>query len=130
MPTVLLTLSENASIDPSTGGDVIRRAVARGMECEEMGLDETHISIRLSKGHRAHMLGDLEIEVFGQVYESRLGDRDARANRIAQEVCDELGVECACWINLGMVGYSRVTTTGEEFFSSGTVFTGQDSNDA
>lgn len=117
MPTVYVTVSENIEFNAELAGPTIRQAVARGLDSRSRRLDETHISLRVQQSSKSLMLGDLELEIFGQFFVRRWRSRDRRAYEIANEVARRLEVECACWINLATVGYSRVTTSGEVFFS-------------
>lgn len=115
MPVCYVTLSEaymNVSDDDLT---FIRRAVAEGLDSKSRRLDETHIALRLNHGLRKHMLGDIELDIFAQLYLSRLFSRDRRANIISSIISEHLNCGCATWINLMYVGYSRVTEKGIYF---------------
>ncbi len=63
------------------------------------------------------MLGEVEIDVFAQFFIQRFLSRDKRAMAISRRISQLLNRDCATWINMGIVGYSRVTVGGEAFFS-------------
>lgn len=117
MPVCYITISEKI---PSLSNEQlvqIRKYVAKGLDSHSRRLDETHIAVRLQSSNRDLMLGDIEIDIFSQVYARRLFTRDKRANEIAQNVSSYLNCCCAIWINMGCVGYSRVSETGSVYFS-------------
>ena len=64
------------------------------------------------------MLGDIELDIFAQLYVRRLFSRDKRAHMISEMISQHLGCGCATWINLCMVGYSRVTSEGDFYSDS------------
>jgi hypothetical protein len=63
------------------------------------------------------MLGDIEVEVFAQFFIRRFFSRDKRAEHISRRISKLLGIGCATWIHLNVMGYSRVTIDGQSFFS-------------
>lgn len=117
MPTCYVTVSEDCR--PLTDDDrlAIRIAVAEGLDSKSRRLDFTHVVLRENVGRRSDMLGNVELEVFCQFFVRRFFDRDRRANRISTEVGRLLQGNCAAWINMAVVGYSRVTAAGESFYS-------------
>ena len=111
-----MTLSEGVvlSEDDQQG---LRDIIADRMSSGARYLDCYHIALRFMSGNRAFMLADVEIEVSAQFFWRRHVNRDRRAEAISRDVSHRLGVSCATWINLAVVGYSRVTADGEVFFS-------------
>lgn len=117
MPVCYVTTSDKVNDLTDKQKNYIRKVVARGLDSKSRKLDENHVSLRVIKGDRRRMLADIEVEIFAQLYIRRLFSRDKRANAISEIISKSLGVSCASWINLQMVGYSRVTPDGGEFFS-------------
>lgn len=117
MPVCYITLSELTPMPTAEEINCIRDIVAEGLNSKSRFLDRDHIVIRVQSGKRAFMLGELEIEVFAQLYVRRYFSRDKRAKFISERISELLKRDCATWINMGIVGYSRVTTKGETFFS-------------
>lgn len=117
MPVCFITLSDKVSNLSKQQLAQIRLCVAEGLDSRSRKLDETHITIRLHKGERECMLGDIEIDIFSQLYLRRLFSRDKRANAISKAVSKCLNCCCATWINMGYVGYSRVSREGSVYFS-------------
>lgn len=117
MPVCYITLSDKVPNLSKQQLAQIRRYVAEGLDSRSRKLDETHITIRLQRGERECMLGDVEIDIFSQLYLRRLFSRDKRANAISQAVSNYLKCCCATWINMGYVGYSRVSKGGSVYFS-------------
>ncbi len=117
MPTCFITL--NAAMPDLTHEEVdkIRDIVATALMFGSRFLDRTHIAVRVQRSQRAHMLGDMEIEIFAQFFFRRFLSRDARAQAISRNVSRLVHANCATWINMSIVGYSRVTLDGESFFS-------------
>jgi hypothetical protein len=105
-----LTLSDEQLV-------AVRKAVAAGLDSSARRLDHTHIVLRVLSGRRAHMLGEVELEVVGQFYLRRFLSRDKRAESISQDVSAVIGVDVATWILLLGMGYARVTASGERYFS-------------
>jgi hypothetical protein len=95
----------------------IRDIVADGLNSRARFLDRNHVVVRVHRSKRVHMLGDMEIEVFSQFYIQRFFSRDLRAKKISGKVSSLMGVDCATWINMSVVGYARVTVAGEVFSS-------------
>jgi len=95
----------------------IRDIVAEGMDSKSRLLDRNHIAVRIAEAPRQFMLGEIEIDIFAQFFWRRHFSRDKRANMISTKVSLLLGLDCATWINMCKVGYSRVTKSGESFFS-------------
>lgn len=117
MPVCYVTTSDKVNDLTDKQKDYIRKVVARGLDSKSRKLDENHVALRVIKGDRRIMLADIEVEIFAQLYIRRLFSRDKRANSISEMISKSMGVSCASWINLQMVGYSRVTPDGGEFFS-------------
>lgn len=117
MPVCYITVSDNIANLSKQQVSQIRQFVARGLDSKSRKLDETHISVRLQQGNRESMLGDIELDVFAQFYLRRYFSRDKRANNISRDISKYLNCCCATWINMGNVGYSRVSEKGKEYFS-------------
>lgn len=117
MPICYITLSETLPSLSKQQLLQIRRYVAEGLDSRSRKLDENHIVIRLQHSERVCMLGDVEIDIFSQLYLRRLFSRDKRANIISQNTSKYLECSCATWINMGFVGYSRVTNQGSVYYS-------------
>ena len=117
MPTCHITLSENIPALSEEQLLSIRDIVAEGLNSGARLLDRNHIVLRVNRGLRSHMLGDLEIEVFCQFFVRRFFTRDRRAQCISSRVKDLISFDCATWINMMIVGYSRVDVQGHSFFS-------------
>jgi hypothetical protein len=118
MPICYITISDSINKSYVIGKiNEIRDIVAEGLESKSRLLDRNHIAVRIVKSKRQFMLGELEIDVFAQFFWRRYFSRDKRANFISLKVTHLLGYDCATWINLCQVGYSRVTKYGESFFS-------------
>jgi hypothetical protein len=97
--------------------DEIRDIVAEGLESKSRLLDRNHIAVRIQEMPRQFMLGEIEIDIFAQFFWRRYFSRDKRANFISSKTAKLLGYDCAAWINMCLVGYSRVTKNGKSFFS-------------
>ena len=117
MPVCYITLSNKVSNLNKQQLLQIRRYVANRLDSKSRKLDETHIAIRLQHSERDCMLGDIEIDVFCQLYIGRLFSRDKRAYAISQDISKYLDCCCATWINMSIVGYSRVSEKGNVYFS-------------
>lgn len=117
MPVCYVTLSEVTKGLTKKQENTIRKIVAMGLDSKSRRLDENHVALRVLNGNRECMLADIEIEIFAQIYIRRLFSRDKRANAISAKMSKVFGISCATWINLQMVGYSRVTPDGREFYS-------------
>ena len=117
MPVCLITVSECVSRLTDALLSKFRDIVATGLNSKSRYIDSSHIAIRVQSGSRAYMLGDIELEIYSQIYLRRLFSRDKRANYISKCVSDCIGRSCATWINMGFVGYSRVTTEGNAYYS-------------
>ena len=117
MPVCYITLSDKVTNLSEKQIYWIRRYVAEGLNSRSRKLDETHIAIRLQHSDRSCMLGDIELDIFSQLYLRRLFSRDKRAFAISQAVSNYLDCCCATWINMGYVGYSRVSKGGSVYFS-------------
>lgn len=120
MPTCHLTLSEGVPELSSDALTSVRDIVAEALDSGARHLDKGHIVIRVLRGTREHMLADVEIEVFCQFFLRRFFSRDRRAQAISSRAKDLLNCDCASWINMMVVGYSRVTRDGSSFFSDKT----------
>ena len=117
MPTCFITLSQ--SVEDLSDSDIgcIRDIVAEALTSGARFLDRNHIVVRVQRSQRAHMLGEIEVEIFAQFFVRRFFSRDRRAQLISRSISKLLGVDCATWLNMSVVGYSRVTVSGESFFS-------------
>lgn len=117
MPTCFVTLSEACPAMDNDMSNTLRDIIAAALDSRARRLDRSHIVLRIVSGRRAEMLGEIEVEVFCQFFLRRFFDRDRRAEMISRRVSESIGHDCATWINMSVVGYSRVKTTGESFFS-------------
>ena len=117
MPVCYVTVSEDLSTMTSSQLSHIRDIIAQGLTSKSRPLDRNHISIRVQNGNKDTMLGEIELDIFSQLYVRRLFSRDKRANYISECISKELGASCATWINMGYVGYSRVTPGGGNYYS-------------
>lgn len=117
MPACHITLSEKVKDLTDNDLDKIRDIVAQGLDSGARYLDRNHIVVRVQRSKRCHMLGVVEVEVFAQFFIRRFFSRDTRAKYISKEISKLINHDCATWINMGVVGYSRVTTEGKVFFS-------------
>lgn len=120
MPVCLITVSECVPELTDIHLSEFRKTVANGLNSKSRPLDSNHIAVRVLFGKRSHMLGDIELEIYSQLYLRRLFSRDKRANYISKSISNYIGRSCATWINMGFVGYSRVTTIGNSYFSDST----------
>lgn len=116
MPVCYITLSETIPKLSSKQLLHIRRYIAKGLDSRSRKLDENHIALRLQYSLRECMLGDIEIDIFSQIYLRRFFSRDRRAYNISRNISNYLKCCCATWINMGCVGYSRVS--GENVYFS------------
>lgn len=117
MPVCYITLSENINLPSNKECIEIRKVIAENLKTRKKFLDEHHIVLRFQTSEKVNMLGYIELDIFAQFYFSRFRNRDRRARNISSGVSSILNIDCATWINLGFVGYSRVTTKGNEFYS-------------
>lgn len=117
MPICYITLSESIKELKGSEIELIRDIVAEGLNSKSRFLDRSHIVIRLQKSQRRFMLGEIEIDVFAQFFFRRFLSRDKRAKYISKKICELINYDCATWINMSIVGYSRVTKEGETYFS-------------
>lgn len=117
MPICYVTVSKEIPLLSMNQLTQIRKIVAKGLNSKARSLDLTHITLRLQTADRDNMLGDIEIEIYAQLYLRRLFTRDKRAEYISKHVMSTLNVGCATWINMCFVGYSRVNKDGDIFFS-------------
>ena len=119
MPICYITVSDKyGNIENIKNNiDRIRDIVAEGLDSKSRLLDRNHIAVRIQPSYRDYMLGDIEIDIFAQFFWRRYFSRDKRANKISQGISELLYADCAAWINLCQVGYSRHTTSGEDYFS-------------
>lgn len=117
VPVCYVTLSQDLPDLLEGDRDTIRDIVAEELDSGARALDRTHIVLRVQRGRRTEMLGEVEVEVFAQFFVRRFFNRDRRAQRISRRVAFVLGSDCATWINMSVVGYSRVTTRGDVYFS-------------
>ena len=117
MPTCFVTLSESVADLSDEQIGTVRDIVAEELDSRSRRLDRGHIVIRVQRSRRAHMLGDVELEIFAQLFWRRFFSRDRRAQAISRRMTTVVSASCATWINMSIVGYARVTPTGETFFS-------------
>ena len=117
MPTCYITVSERVPELSQEDLLSVRDIIAEGLNSGARLLDRDHIVLRVQRGVRAHMHGDLELEVFCQFFVRRFFSRDRRAQYISSRVKDLIARDCATWINMMVVGYSRVNVQGQSFFS-------------
>lgn len=117
MPTGLITIADRAWVPSDSSLREIRSIVAHGLDSRLRHLDESHISLRFAEGSRDFMLGEVEVELFCQLFRDRFFSRDKRANYIARHSSAAFGTSCACWINMSIVGYSRFTLNGLSYYS-------------
>ena len=124
MPTCYITLSEAIRDLSDAEVDTLRDIVAEGLTSKRYRLDRDHIVVRVQRFRRRHMLGDIELEIFGQFLLRRAFERDYRANGISSHISQYLkkqGIDhpkgCATWIHMVTMGYCRVTPNGEVFYS-------------
>lgn len=117
MPTCYITISDELLKLDDESCFSIRDIVADELSSKARMLDRHHIALRLQYARRLHMLGDIELEIFCQRFVRRMISRDTRAQLISARVSALLRKDCATWINMMGVGYSRVTIDGQSFFS-------------
>lgn len=117
MPVCYITLSESIKQPNSDEVNSIRDIVAKGLDSGARSLDRDHIVIRIQHSQRAFMLGEVEIDIYSQFFVRRFFSRDKRAKFISSKISELLNKDCATWINMCVVGYSRVTVKGEVYFS-------------
>lgn len=117
MPTCFITLSEVVSTLDDQQLDLLRDIVAEELSSESRVLDRNHVSLRVLRSTRSHMLAELELEIFCQFFFRRFLTRDKRAQKISLRSTRLIGTGCATWINMAIVGYSRATIDGQVFFS-------------
>lgn len=117
MPVCYITLSENKQLLTEKQMRHLRKIIAKGLDSSSRKLDETHIAMRRQYSNRDCMLADIEIDIFSQLYLRRLFSRDKRANFISKKASEYLNCCCATWINMEIVGYSRVASSGDTFYS-------------
>lgn len=118
MPVCFITISEKVKELSSCDFDFIKKTVASGLDSSSRKLDETHIALRIINGTRSNMLGDIEVDIFAQLYIPRFFSRDRRANQISKAISTQFDCCCATWINLNYVGYSRVDRECEYYSDS------------
>jgi hypothetical protein len=118
MPVCYITISEKIRELSRNDFEFIKKAIATGLDSSARKLDETHVALRIIRGTRSNMLGDIELDIFAQLYIPRLFSRDRRANRISKIISTQFDCCCATWINLGFVGYSRVDNEGDYYSDS------------
>lgn len=117
MPTCHLILSEGVPELSKEQLLSIRDIVAEELNSQSRLLDRYHIVLRIQRAHREHMLADVELEIFCQLFIRRFFSRDRRAQAISGKIKDLIEFDCATWINMMIVGYSRVTRDGQSYFS-------------
>jgi hypothetical protein len=117
MPVCYITLSELVVLPNDEKIDLIRDIIAEGLDSKSRNLDRNHIVIRIQYSKRKFMLGEIELDIFAQFFFRRFLSRDKRAKNISKKITELLKYDCATWINMSMVGYSRVTKEGKTFFS-------------
>jgi len=124
LPTCYITLSEIVRDLADSEIETIRDIVAEGLTSKQYSLNRDHIVVRVQRFRRRHMLGDIELEIFGQFLLRRALERDYRANHISScisKYLKEQGIDhpkgCATWIHMVTMGYCRVTPEGNVFYS-------------
>ncbi len=117
MPTAWITVAAGDRNFSEEQRQTLRDIIAKNMSSGARYLDRNHIALRFTEGSRAAMLAGVEIEVSAQFFVRRHLNRDRRAEAISRAASRLLGVSCATWINLAIVGYSRVTVDGKAYFS-------------
>ena len=117
MPICNIILSESVTVPTVEQIDAIRDIVSDKMEIPGRPMNRDHIVVRLLGGSSKSMLGMIEIEIYGERYKERLDRRDEIAYLISKNVSEIMGLDCATWINLVNVGYCRVTSGGDVFYS-------------
>lgn len=117
MPTCYIVISEIVPDLSKKDIAYIRSIIAKGMNSKSRYLDASHLSSCVIRSDRCHMLADIEIEIHAQLYLRRLFSRDKRAHFISTKISEHFKMDCATWINLNMVGYSRMTKNGLSFYS-------------
>ena len=127
MPTCYITLSELVRDLNDSEIETIRDIVAEGLTSKPYLLDRNHIVARVQRSKRRHMLGDIEVEIFGQFLLRRAIERDYRAHQISRQISQYLKKQkvkhpkgCATWIHMVTMGYCRVTPRGKVFYSGET----------
>lgn len=118
MPACHITISETIPDLAERDIAMIRDVVAASLRSRAWRLNRDDVVARVQRASRIHMLGEMELEVFAQFDFGRFFSRDKRAQAISTAVAAALRVDCATWINLAMVGYCRVTASGQIAFSS------------
>ena len=116
MPVCYITFSEEIKYPSISKCNEIRKVIADNLKTKSKFLDENHIVLRFQQANKSSMLGFVELDIFAQFYISRYWNRDKRARDISSGVKDILNKDCATWINLGFVGYSKFND-GDEYFS-------------
>lgn len=86
MPVCYITLSESVPLPSIDEINDIRDIVAEGLNSKVRTLDRNHIAVRVQKGERIFMLGEVEVEIFAQLYFDRFISRDKRANFISHKI--------------------------------------------
>lgn len=119
MPICYITVSQEyeSILRKDNITEAIRTIVADGLDSKSRLLDKNHISLRFNISYRYSMLADVEIDIYAQFFLRRYLNRDKRANEISNRISKFLDLDCATWINLCQVGYSRYTTDGKSFYS-------------
>lgn len=117
MPTAWITFAGGDRKLSDDQRQMLRDIIAEHLSSGARYLDRNHISLRFVEGGGSVMLAEVEIEVSAQFFVRRHVNRDQRAESISRAVSRLLGVSCATWINLAMVGYSRVSVDGRAYFS-------------
>lgn len=118
MPVCYITVSEKVRDLSESDFSFIKDVVASGLDSSSRRLDATHIALRLIHGTSSNMLGDIELDIFAQLYVPRLLSRDKRANKISNSIGHHFDCCCATWINLGYVGYSRADKQNDYYSDS------------
>ncbi len=116
MPVCYITTSESVELEESKI-DTIRDIVAEGLDSKSRALDRNHVAVRIQRSKRQFMLGEIEIDIYVQFFIRRFFSRDKRARYVSDKISKLVNKDCATWINMSIVGYSRVTTKGETFYS-------------
>lgn len=117
MPSCYIIISENVPELSQKDINRIRLIIARGLNSKSRYIDESHLSTCILHSKRNNMLADIEVEINAQLYLRRLISRDKRAHFISKTISEQMHLNCATWINLHMVGYSRTDERGNTFYS-------------
>ena len=117
MPICYITLSEDIQELEKKELNSIKIILAEELISYARFLDSTHIVLRIQRGTKENMLGEVELDVFANFDFQRYWSRDKKSRNISYKISKLLNYNCATWINLNIMGYARVTKEGKEYFS-------------